>query len=136
MKGTGVKLREFVLFKPQVIAEIFQLNSYQPNMKIILACNTQMPATQFPQPLILTVQLRSWGGRRESLSPGSLGRGKPDQSSDRSDDDILSPSSGMPARRPGASPCSFICFLPTFADFRGSTQCPYETCLQRAGRVT
>lgn len=79
------------------------------NMKIVIAYNRQMPAPPlFPLSLILTVQRRSWGGRRGSLSPCSLGRGKPFESSDRSDDDILSLSSGMPAKRLGARPYLFI----------------------------
>lgn len=77
MQDRSVGLGEFVLFKPSVRAEIFQHNSYQANVKIIIALNTQMPARQFPPPMILTVQPHSWGGRRESLSPHSLGRGKP-----------------------------------------------------------
>lgn len=140
-----VRMGEFVLFKPLVSAEIVQPNRYQPKVKIIIAHNTQMPAPPlFPLPLILTVQLRSWEGRRESLSPCSLGRGKPCASSDRSDDDILSLSSGMPARRPGARPYLFT-HPPAFflhlqrkisTNFRSSTQRSYEKISARVTWLT
>lgn len=44
-QGSSVKMGEFVLFKH---SEIFQLNSYQPNVKIIPAPNTQMPSVAVP----------------------------------------------------------------------------------------
>lgn len=67
-QGSSVEMGEFVLFKH---SEIFQLNSYQPNVKIIPAPNTQMPAVAVPA-VSDTHSSTAFLGRSEGISVTSL----------------------------------------------------------------